>query len=293
MLPKAMRADCGEYSTNPHLMHTRHPQPATRRPLRLRYSMRTFLVVVTLGCCWLGYHIHSARRQQGAVEAIRQSGGKVYYAYQVTSGGSPGQGAQSWAPRLLREPLGNDFFHRAVTAEWTVRTNPEVEAALRRVTEIGTLRFLRVFGPVSDAHLVQFSQLKRLEELRVWNAREVTDAGVAPLASLSRLKKLQLDHTQITDKSLEHISHMPQIEVLFLNNNQLTDAGVAHLRRLTRLRELRIDSDPQRPNSVTDKSLEFLLELPDLEKLGVKHTGVSKEFLEKIKQRFPNCWITK
>src|SRR5690606_28637527 len=87
----------------------------SRRHFRPRFRLRTFLIVVTIFCVWLGWHIHGARRQREAVAAIRDAGGEVRYSYQVkyrqpSTGKSP-------IPQVLRRALGDDFFHSVVVVE--------------------------------------------------------------------------------------------------------------------------------------------------------------------------------
>jgi hypothetical protein len=91
----------------------------------LQFSLRTFLILLTVGCIWLGWKVERARRQREAVKAIEAIGGVVQYDWQGDIG--------SWAvwysggnyesrfvpadkvlrvPAWLRQSLGDDFFQR-------------------------------------------------------------------------------------------------------------------------------------------------------------------------------------
>ncbi len=48
----------------------------------LQFSLRTFLIVLTVGCLWLGSKVERARKQREAVEAIEAVGGVVQYDWQ-------------------------------------------------------------------------------------------------------------------------------------------------------------------------------------------------------------------
>jgi hypothetical protein len=59
--------------------------PQTQR-YRIRLSVKAFmLLVLVLGGC-LGLALHRAQSQRNEVEAIRKSGGRVYYEWQWNDG---------------------------------------------------------------------------------------------------------------------------------------------------------------------------------------------------------------
>ncbi|HXT57305.1 MAG TPA: hypothetical protein VN699_01670 [Pirellulales bacterium] len=51
------------------------------RPARrwLQFSLRTFLVAVTIGCVWLGWTVERARRRSQAIDTIVNEGGALVY----------------------------------------------------------------------------------------------------------------------------------------------------------------------------------------------------------------------
>ena len=51
----------------------------------LQFSLRGFLVVLTIGCVWLGWQTERAREQANAVKAIEALGGVVQYDWQTGS----------------------------------------------------------------------------------------------------------------------------------------------------------------------------------------------------------------
>ncbi|MBL9205017.1 MAG: hypothetical protein JNN01_08020 [Opitutaceae bacterium] len=66
----------------------------------------------------------------------------------------------------------------------------------------------------------------------------VTDAGLAGLARMKQLRRLQLDHTAVTGAGLVHLSGLPRLESLNLVGTSLTDADLRLLAKLPRLRTL-------------------------------------------------------
>lgn len=66
----------------------------------------------------------------------------------------------------------------------------------------------------------------------------VTDAGVAGLSKMPKLKKLWLNGTQITDNGLDAVKGLGELEYLNLYGTQVTDAGLKKLVGLKNLKKL-------------------------------------------------------
>jgi hypothetical protein len=45
----------------------------------LQFSLRGFIVVLTIGCVWLGWKVERARESERAIDAVRKAGCRVYY----------------------------------------------------------------------------------------------------------------------------------------------------------------------------------------------------------------------
>jgi hypothetical protein len=113
---------------------------------------------------------------------------------------------------------------------------------------------------ISDAQIAQLGGLTRLRGLDL-RRTAVTDAGLAHLSRLTNLKYLILDRTAITDNGLTHLSRLPVLRTLSLERTAVTDDGLQHLSRLTRLKRLHLGR-----TTVTDKGVEELQKaLPDCE----------------------------
>src|SRR6185437_2396561 len=181
-----------------------------------RFRLRWLFAVTAAAAAWTGVITHRARDQQTAVRLIREQGGYVYYDFQERP---PGSGrydpkTQSSLPTWLLAKTGEDFFSDVVFVglySGSKRagrgdlpyTSPQSVApylpALRK------LRFLE-FGDseLNDEALQFIGALKNLELLQsTREAPKVTDAGIAHLADLHKLKTLVLLNSSISDKSLE------------------------------------------------------------------------------------------
>jgi Leucine-rich repeat (LRR) protein len=89
---------------------------------------------------------------------------------------------------------------------------------------------------VTDAALAQLSRLPRLKTLDL-NGTKVTDAGLLHLKGLTELRGLDLCGTQVTDAGLQHPKHLPKLEWLVVDeprgqrNPKVTTAGLNDLQR--------------------------------------------------------------
>ncbi|MCH8829091.1 MAG: hypothetical protein IID45_05890, partial [Planctomycetes bacterium] len=82
-----------------------------------------------------------------------------------------------------------------------------------------------------------YSQDKRDEVQSIRFPRETTDETLKILKTnrFSRVTKVDLSNTQITDKGLESLAGLDNLTSLDLNNTAVTDKGLEHLKTLTNL----------------------------------------------------------
>lgn len=114
--------------------------------------------------------------------------------------------------------------------------------------------------------------------LEVGLTRKATDADLAQVARLSRLKTLYLAHSKVTDQGLASISNLKRLEVLYLADCRVTDMGLARLSGLVNLRELTLDGA-----RITDSGLARLSPLKKLEMLFLYKTPISDAGLVHLK----------
>ena len=90
----------------------------------LRFSLRSFLVLFTVFCIWLGWKAERAHRQREAVAVIVKAGGKVWYDHQLHVVPRPwGRRGRMTAispkaadptPQWIQSLLGHEFFRSVV-----------------------------------------------------------------------------------------------------------------------------------------------------------------------------------
>ncbi len=198
-------------------------QTAKPKPHRRwwQYSLRTFFVVLTVACVWLGRTVHRANEQRKAVEWVRQMRGYVVYGDAKPSG-------LMW----LRDSLGADYFDLVLHVDLD---NSQVNdlTPLARLTGLQQLWL----NATQIRDLTPLVKLTSLQELALGEApvRDLT-----PLATLTELKWLWLSDTQVSD--LTPLAGLKSLEWLDLKNTQVND--LTPLAKLTSLQKLELENTP-------------------------------------------------
>ena len=143
---------------------------------RVRFTVRWMMILVLIVAGGLGWLAYRARIQREAIAAIERGGGKAYFDWEVTTYNgryapslTPVAGASSrWPARLVRL-LGPEYF--------------------------GTLKSVIVGPRDADRVMDRVRHLNRLEQLSLSPGSDATDAGMANLADLSRLRSVMLSGT--------------------------------------------------------------------------------------------------
>jgi hypothetical protein len=191
------------------------------------------LIVTAVVAVCLGLWANSARRQQRVVQSLEEKGCEIFYSYQMRS---PFDNPALPGPTWVREWLGVHYF------DFVQAVNLKGDR-------------------ISDADLASLRDLPRLTSVHVFDAPNVTDAGLAHLAVLNDLDDLYLKCPQITDAGLVHLHGLHLLEYLYLESDQITNAGLVHLRGLNRLRLLSPHC------AISDAGMEHLTVLTRLERL--------------------------
>src|SRR5262249_9084249 len=126
-------------------------------------------------------------------------------------------------------------------------------------------------GQATDDGLRTLANLRQLEVLFVWDASHVTDAGVAHLAGLTRLRDLHFSNGQLGDGSLAVFGRLPELRSLSLQGNAFSDDGLRHLAGLKQLRSLWVGLSRRR---ITDAGVRHLAGLTALQELELQKAQV-------------------
>ncbi len=106
----------------------------------------------------------------------------------------------------------------------------------------------------------------------------VNDTEMLRLASLSKLERLDLSHTRISDEGLLHMRPARQIRDLnLLYAEQITDLGLNAIKGWTNLKRLNV-----RGTRISDPTLGIIGKLTQLESLDIANTGVTEAGLDAL-----------
>jgi Leucine-rich repeat (LRR) protein len=109
---------------------------------------------------------------------------------------------------------------------------------------------------------------------RTWAA----DIDVERVAQIEGLKRLDLSFTYVTDRGIEQLQRLKQLEELTLDTAEfITDSAMSHLRGNQTLRRLVL-----RGTDITDVGLPYIAELTGLESLDLSFTMLGDVGLESL-----------
>ncbi|MCA9246171.1 MAG: hypothetical protein KDA42_03620, partial [Planctomycetales bacterium] len=123
--------------------------------------------------------------------------------------------------------------------------------AMKELQRFPKLKRLRISQTsVTGAGLEHLAPIKTLVDLDLSENSQLDDAGLAPLADMKQLTKLNLWRVAMTDEGAAHLAGLTRLEWLNLDNTQLTDAGLPYLAGMAKLSFLHLGS-----TSVSDDGL--------------------------------------
>lgn len=229
--------------------------PDSHRPKRrfrwFRYSLRTLMLFVTacaLACSWLAVKLKEAKRQHKAVEAIQKAGGQVHYDYQLDASGKEIAGAKPHTPVWLRNLIDEDLFDNVVKiTAWR-------DKQLQHIKDFPDLQSLDFYCgiDVTDNGMANLQYVPELCELRFGSSQsQVTEAGLAYIRPLARLRHLELRGVPINDAGLQCLDGLTALEDLSLEGN-ITDAGLPNFYGLTQLQHVDISATDVSATGVHD-----------------------------------------
>jgi Leucine-rich repeat (LRR) protein len=129
---------------------------------------------------------------------------------------------------------------------------------------------------ITDEELCGIGRLVGLREIDI-SCTAIGDYGVAYLAPLVRLTKLNLSSTKVTDQGLTVLSQLQHLEELVLDDTHIGDCGLSHIAQLPRLKTLSLSF-----TRVTNKGLPRLKEVGKLERLRLNCTRIGDDGLTHV-----------
>ena len=175
----------------------------TNKPKRrwLRFSLRTFLIVLTIFCVWLGWYLYRVEQQREAVKWVKENGGWVRYYYEYDSNERLVSESQPPVPKWLHDILDENYFSSVVYV---------------------------YLGDTKISDVKPLAGLTNLEELYLHITR-VSD--LKPLSGFTNLEVLGLENTNVSDEEIEKLKQaLPNCKIhkstneRFRHDSNMTDA---------------------------------------------------------------------
>lgn len=177
------------------------------------------------------------------------------------------------------------------------------DAACKELSALPELRVLTLAQTnVGDQGLYHLRSNTQLAVLDLQRTR-VTGAGLRHLENMSNLKELSLSHTRACGRNLEYLATLPNLQVLDLSETPINDDDIGRLRGLRvitlYLRDTQVTEDgPARlrlanrivgldlsGTLVNDDVFDHFLRYPDLGRVNVTNTQVSRAGIERFFRR--------
>ncbi len=266
-----------------------------------RFSLRTFLIAVTLISLAFGFFFSSVQNERRAASAIAEAHGDIVYDWQIRPPGADHKTPppKPPGPQWLRKRLGPHWLDRIVE----VRLNEYINKSDKNrfavvaphLAKLSSLRSLTLSGETFDVNDYRsLSQLTQLESLLVRQRNELLPQHAAAIARLTGLHDLSLSDIKISPAALRELAKSPHLEKL-----QITcfwhdpNAGGVHTKY--RFRDDAAEALAAFPilkslelfqTRITDAGMEKLCRLSKLERLtvGSPHiTSASFDHVVKLK----------
>jgi internalin A len=125
-------------------------------------------------------------------------------------------------------------------------------------------------------------------DCRIAGGTRVTDLGVAKLANLKKLRRLDLSGSAVTSAALKTLASFPNLERLSLwNVKGIDDAAAAGFESLKGLSSLDLSN-----TRIGDRTLKSLASLPSLKRLYISDTAVTPEGAAAFAQQRPTTSVS-
>ncbi len=122
---------------------------------------------------------------------------------------------------------------------------------------------------VTEAGLANLAPLESLEDLRLYLGTPVTDVGAEHLAKVKSLRTIT-DNLEVTDKGVALLATLPNLERIEFYGPGVTDEGAKQIGQVKSLKWLEFQKCP-----ITDVALASFSDLPNLELFRLYETQVS------------------
>ena len=130
---------------------------------RLQFSLRRFLLLLTVGCVLLGWRVERAHRRGRAIDAIVEAGGEVRF------------GRICPPPNYSSDHFWFDF--RGVPVQIYLREPVDADLG-RTLSQINDIFILEISSPVSNVALRHLENARVVGEITFWRPDALSEAAL-------------------------------------------------------------------------------------------------------------------
>lgn len=152
-----------------------------------------------------------------------------------------------------------------------------------------SLSYLLVTG-CSAMEIFEIAGVPKLRKLNLWKVPKLKGSELRWIGRLTGLQELAVSSKQITDADLAHLKTLTKLRFLRLDScEKLTGSGFSHFQKFPKLRYLSVVDCPK----LEKKALPHLMKLTQLRDLFITKgaTFYTPKDLQKLKQSLPKCDI--
>jgi len=146
---------------------------------------------------------------------------------------------------------------------------------LEMLAGLKTLRWIEIAPPATEAAILQFNTHPCLESVNI--SVEMADGGLAALASLPRLRQLNVSRTLLPEEAMANLGKLYHLEELGIERCTFDPNHMRSFEALTKLRSLSLSD-----STMSDVGLPHIARLRQLQFLGLFNTRVSDEGLKHV-----------
>ena len=114
----------------------------------------------------------------------------------------------------------------------------------------------------------------------------VTDRDLDAICALTNVESVTLSRTDISDAGLQRLRGLTRLRILSLDHTSVTDQGLEHLTGLTNLEELSLGG-----TRITDVGLAQLATLPSLQELSIWKTSITDARVAALRRSSPELRV--
>jgi hypothetical protein len=173
---------------------------------------------------------------------------------------------------LISDYPGSDAIHRTETT-WTKLVLGDAPLSRAKKVSFGRNRVLQ------NTDLRVLLELPALQALEIADGSQLTDRGLEPLAHLPGLRYFSVENSRITTAGLSKLSVVHSLEVLALSGPTVNDAALTQIDQLQNLKRLFLAESPH----ITDESLTPVAQLRELESLFLYDTAITDAGLAQLR----------